>query len=61
MCVKERDNMKTDDIADLGFAKLDLGRAARTGFPEVVFCQGQPDEALVDIYRKLAEWKKAGK
>lgn len=47
--------MKTDDIADLGFAKLDLGRAARTGFPEVVFCQGKPDEALVDIYRKLAE------
>ena len=42
------------DTADLGFAKLDLGRAKRTGFPEVVFCPGKPDEALVEIYRTLA-------
>ena len=50
--------MNPDDnihSANLGFANLDLGRTARTGFPEVVFCQGKPDEALVDIYRKLAE------
>ena len=37
------------------WATLDLGRAARTGFPEVVFCPGKPDETLVGIYRKLAE------
>ena len=43
-----------DETADLGFAKLDLGRDKRTGFPEVVFCPGKPDAALVEIYRTLA-------
>lgn len=38
-----------------GWASLDLGREARTGFPEVVFCPGKPDEALVSIFRRLAE------
>ena len=43
------------DAADIGWANLDLGRAARTGFPEVVFCPGKPDDALVAIFRRLAE------
>ncbi|MCR5213508.1 MAG: nickel pincer cofactor biosynthesis protein LarB [Eubacterium sp.] len=37
------------------FAKLDISREERTGFPEVVFCQGKPDEYLVEIYNKLYE------
>ncbi len=44
-----------NETADIGWAKLDLGRERRTGFPEVVFCQGKPDEALVAICRTLAE------
>jgi len=33
-------------VEDLGFARLDHGRTARCGFPEVVFCQGkEPDQA----------------
>ncbi len=38
---------------DLGYAKLDHHRALRSGFGETVFCQGKPDEFLVEIYRKF--------
>lgn len=27
---------------ELGYAKLDLHRAVRSGYPEVVYCQGRP-------------------
>ena len=40
---------------DLGFAKLDLHRKLRSGFPETVFCQGKPDEYLVEIFKRLYE------
>lgn len=40
---------------DLGYAKLDHHRALRSGFGETVFCQGKPDEYLVEIYRKSFE------
>ena len=36
-------------------ANLDFQRKERTGFPEVIFCQGKPDEYLVDIYKKMYE------
>lgn len=39
----------------MDFAKLDHDRMNRTGFPEVIFCQGKPDEYLVDIYIKMYE------
>ncbi len=42
-----------DNYADLDFAKLDLTREERTGFPEVVFCSGKEDKFLVDIYARL--------
>jgi len=44
-----------DNYADLEFAKLDLTREERTGFPEVVFCSGKEDSFLIDIYRRLYE------
>ena len=37
----------------ISFAELDLDRKKRTGFPEVVFCQGKKDEFLKDIFTKL--------
>lgn len=40
---------------DLGYAKLDHHRALRSGFGETVFCQGKPDEYLVQIYKKFYE------
>lgn len=42
-----------DNYADLDFAKLDLTREERTGFPEVVFCSGKEDEFLLKIYDRL--------
>ena len=40
---------------ELGYAKLDTGRAKRTGFPEVVYCENKPDEYLPDIFIRLYE------
>lgn len=44
-----------DKFEEMHFAKLDTDRAERTGFPEVVFCEGKPDKYLVEIYKKLYE------
>jgi hypothetical protein len=38
-------------IADTGDAKLDLDRARRCGFPEVVFAEGKTVQALERIFR----------
>lgn len=40
---------------NLGFAKLDSHREIRSGFPEVIFCSGKPDEYLVSIYKSMYE------
>ena len=39
----------------MDFARLDHDRKRRTGFPEVIFCEGKPDEFLVDIYKNMYE------
>ena len=44
-----------DKYDELQYAKLDTDREKRTGFPEVVFCEGKPDEYLIGIYKKLLE------
>lgn len=41
--------------ANMGFARLDTQRKERSGFPEVIFCSGKPDDYLVAIYRKITE------
>ena len=38
---------------ELGYAKLDSHREIRSGFPEVIFCSGKPDEYLVSIYERM--------
>lgn len=38
---------------DIGFAKLDVTRQERTGFPEVVFAEGKTVEQLVVILKQL--------
>ena len=40
---------------DMGFARLDTMRAARTGFPEVVFCEGKADAHIGEIFCRLYE------
>lgn len=45
--------MTENGFLDLGFAKLDTDRKRRTGFSEVVFCQGKSDEYIADIFETL--------
>lgn len=47
------DSLKTLPFEDLGFAKVDHHRSLRTGFPEVVFCQGKQPGQVADIVEKL--------
>ena len=39
---------------DIGFAKIDSHRGVRTGFPEVVFCQGKTPDQVCEILRRLS-------
>lgn len=41
------------DVLDLGFARLDLQRQKRCGFPEVVYCAGKTVDQSVEILRIL--------
>lgn len=45
--------MTENGFLELGFAKLDTDRKRRTGFSEVVFCQGKSDEYIADIFETL--------
>ena len=38
---------------DLGYAKLDHHRKLRSGFGETVYCQGKPDDYLVEIFKRF--------
>ena len=40
---------------EMDFAKLDTHRKIRSGFPEVIYCEGKPDDFLVSIYKKMRE------
>lgn len=40
---------------ELGFAKLDTHRELRSGFPEVIYCEGKPNDYLVSIYKRMYE------
>ena len=45
--------LKQLPFADLGFARVDHHRRLRTGFPEIVFCQGKQPTQIVDIFQEL--------
>ena len=47
------ERLKTLPYSDLGFANIDHHRAIRTGFPEVIFCQGKTPEQIRDIFLEL--------
>jgi NCAIR mutase (PurE)-related protein len=42
-------------VADLGFAQVDLHRALRKGFPEVIYGSGKTAEQIVKIASKLLQ------
>ena len=47
--------LKKAGYEEMGYAKLDTARKARTGFAEVVYCSGKADEHLIQIYKRLYE------
>lgn len=51
----EIDERPGKGYTNMGFARLDTQRKERSGFPEVIFCSGKPDDYLVAIYRKITE------
>ncbi len=54
MSVEEAEgHLRRKPYEDLGYAKLDSHREIRSGFPEVIFCSGKPDEYLVSIYERM--------
>ncbi len=46
---------RTEPFKDLGFARLDTHRKLRSGFPEVVYCEGKGKDHLLKIFEKLYE------
>ena len=46
---------KQEPFQDLGYAKLDLHRQVRSGFPEVVYCSGKDDAYIGQIFKTLYE------
>ena len=46
---------KKHTFEEMEYAKPDIQRELRTGFAEVIFCQGKPDEYLVSIFKKMIE------
>lgn len=44
---------RREPFVEMGYAKLDMHRKIRQGYPEVVFCSGKADEHLRSIYEAL--------
>ena len=47
------DLLKELPYKDLGFANVDHHRTVRTGFPEVIFCEGKTSEQIRDLFAEL--------
>jgi len=51
----KKDKVYIDPFADMGYAKVDLHRAKRKGFPEVVFCEGKTKNQILSIAQKICK------
>lgn len=47
------EKLKNLAFEDIGYARIDHGRASRQGFPEVIFGQGKTSEQICGIFEKL--------
>ena len=47
--------LKTLPFEDIGYAKVDHHRKIRTGYPEVIYCEGKTDEQIIGIIEKMSE------
>lgn len=51
-----RANPASRSYEEMGYAKLDTDRRERSGFAEVVYCQGKSDKFIADISRSSMSW-----
>ena len=49
------DRLRDLPFENLGYARLDHHRALRTGFPEVVFCEGKRVDQIIEILARLEQ------
>ena len=47
------DKLKNLPYEDLGYANIDHHREIRTGYPEVIYCEGKSDEHILGIVEKM--------
>jgi pyridinium-3,5-biscarboxylic acid mononucleotide synthase len=47
--------LKNFPYADLGFARIDHHREMRTGYPEIIYCEGKSIEQVKEIFRVMSE------
>lgn len=47
--------LKREPFEEMGFAKLDTHRKVRSGFAEVIYCQGKTDSHLLEIFGRIYE------
>lgn len=47
------DKLKNLPYEDLGYANIDHHREVRTGYPEVIYCEGKSDEHILGIVEKM--------
>ena len=49
------EELKYFPFSDLGFARIDHHREIRTGYPEIVFCEGKTIEQVRDIFKHISD------
>lgn len=49
------DKLKNLPYEDLGYANIDHHREIRTGYPEVIYCEGKSDEHILGIVEKMTK------
>jgi len=49
------ERLKYFPYSDLGFARIDHHREIRTGYPEIVFCEGKTEEQVKQIFSHISE------
>lgn len=52
--------LKKLPFEDLGFSKVDHHRSLRTGYPEVIFCEGKENDQITQIAQRILDYSKMG-
>lgn len=52
---KALDRLRDLPFENLGYAHVDHHRALRTGYPEVIFCQGKTRDQVIGIAKRIVE------